>query len=168
MIKKLLLVSLALGISSIVAGQAPEGGKFSRTGLWLQNAVWHHGDDADASHPDVCNNPQTFITSSGEGELRAHRFFTSYLSMEIGEHQQRLLVMDPKGTVVADVQRGFRTARIKEGFPDTFQAKLDEVIEIPPQNTDERGRFGIWTVKIYADGILMREQPLPMLIKKSD
>ena len=166
--RKYAFVAVVVLTATMVFGQGVDRAKMTKSGLWLQNAMLHNGDDGDVTHDGVAANPWVYLWSKGTGGTVTIRYYTSYISDRPGEHHQRIVILNPRGTVVAEVSRGFRTEIIQNGSPQIYMARMDEVVDIPPQDTADMGRFGAWDIKIFADDALMAEYPIPYVAYPND
>lgn len=164
--KVLILTLVVVGLAAVVYGEMEGKKGIGPANLILQNCVLHNGSDNDiVQYEGYGVTPVLMFKSRDEGWKENVRFFTSYIASSPGEHHQRITMVNTKGTVVAEVNRGFRVEKMEKVVPDIFMGAVEEVMTIPALDGKDMSLFGVWTISVYADKTLVAQYPFPVVFQ---
>ena len=81
-------------------------------------------------------------------------------------HSQRIDLVSPnRERVVFTTTDQVEFATVQGKYESFQRAYVNSAVIIPPFDTRIRGNFGIYTIKIYLDGDLVKKYPYPILAR---
>ena len=81
-------------------------------------------------------------------------------------HTQKVELVSPDGRKVLDVkENSFELQTLTDKFALVQRAYVDTKIMVPALNSAIKDNFGVYNIKIYLDGDLVKKYPYPILAR---
>lgn len=105
----------------------------------------------------------------GGGSQVPLHIVTAYINNSVPDttrHTQRVELVSPDGRRVLDVkENNFEMQTLTDKFVLVQRAYIDAKITVPALNTARKDNFGVYIIKIYLDGDLVKKYPYPILAR---